>query len=128
MLLQVGGSISFAPEGEGADAKWLSDDTRHMLAELTPKPDQVTIAINTNQMNVTELLTADDCGNTTLGQPALLCRLQGDDHSLGPGLRGRAPEAPAGRRHPAALHAGDVGQLETVERYIRRATTPAPWC
>ena len=29
MLLQVGGSISFAPEGEGADAKWLNDDTRH---------------------------------------------------------------------------------------------------
>ncbi len=34
MILQVGGSISFAPEGEGADAKWLSDDTRHMLADL----------------------------------------------------------------------------------------------
>ena len=68
MLLQVGGSISFAPEDEGAAAKWLSDDTRHMLAELTPKPDQVTIAINTNQMNVTELLTPEDCGNTSMGR------------------------------------------------------------
>src|SRR6516225_10966857 len=56
MVLQVGGSISFAPEGEGAEAKWLSDDTRHMLADLKPKPDQVTIAINTTQMNVTELM------------------------------------------------------------------------
>src|SRR6516162_9835515 len=54
MVLQVGGSISFAPEGEGEAAKWLNDDTRHMLAELQPKPDQVTIAINTSQMNVTE--------------------------------------------------------------------------
>jgi uncharacterized protein (DUF849 family) len=26
MVLQVGGSISFAPETEGAEAKWLSDD------------------------------------------------------------------------------------------------------
>ena len=60
MILQVGGSISFAPEGEGADAKWLSDDTRHMLAELDPKPDQVTIAINTNQMNIVELMTDAD--------------------------------------------------------------------
>ena len=34
MILQVGGSISFSPEGEGAEAKWLSDDTRHMLAEI----------------------------------------------------------------------------------------------
>ena len=30
MILQVGGSISFAPKGEGEAAKWLSDDTRHM--------------------------------------------------------------------------------------------------
>jgi uncharacterized protein (DUF849 family) len=42
MIIQVGGSISFAPENDGAKAKWLSDDTRHMLAELDPKPDQVT--------------------------------------------------------------------------------------
>ena len=33
MILQVGGSISFAPENDGAAAKWLTDDTRHMLAE-----------------------------------------------------------------------------------------------
>src|SRR5215470_18895650 len=28
MVIQVGGSISFAPESEGDVAKWLSDDTR----------------------------------------------------------------------------------------------------
>lgn len=42
MIIQVGGSISFAPEGPGGEAQWLSDDTRHMLAELDPRPDQVT--------------------------------------------------------------------------------------
>src|SRR3954466_12958161 len=47
MILQVGGSISFAPENDGQAAKWLTDDKRHMLAELLPKPDQVTVAINT---------------------------------------------------------------------------------
>ena len=62
MILQVGGSISFAPEGEGADAKWLSDDTRHMLAELTPAPDQVTIAINTTQMNIMDLMSEAEYG------------------------------------------------------------------
>src|SRR3974390_1295644 len=54
MIIQVGGSISFAPEDEGSAAKWLSDDTRHMLAELSPRPDQVTVTVNTTQMNVTE--------------------------------------------------------------------------
>src|SRR5215472_15304794 len=71
MILQVGGSISFAPEGEGADAKWLSDDTRHALAELKPTPDQVTIAINTNQFNVVEICGPDDLAGTTLGEPAM---------------------------------------------------------
>src|SRR5579872_4068836 len=66
MVLQVGGSISFAPEGEGGEAKWLSDDTRHMLADLKPKPDQVTIVVNTNQMNVMELITEEDARGTSM--------------------------------------------------------------
>jgi hypothetical protein len=41
-----------------------------MLAELTPAPDQVTIAINTNQMNVCELMSADDVAGTSLALPA----------------------------------------------------------
>ena len=69
MILQVGGSISFSPEGDGADAKWLADDARHMLAELDPKPDQVTIAINTNQMNIVELMTDDDIAGTSFERP-----------------------------------------------------------
>ena len=69
MILQVGGSISFAPEGEGADAKWLGDEARHMLAELDPKPDQVTIAINTNQMNIVELMTDEDIAGTSFERP-----------------------------------------------------------
>src|SRR5439155_19701022 len=51
MISQVGGSISFAPENDGSAAKWLSDDTRHMLAELGPKPDQVKATLNTTQTN-----------------------------------------------------------------------------
>src|SRR5512144_2357009 len=71
MIIQVGGSISFSPEGEGADAKWLSDDTRHMLAELLPKPEQVTIAINTNQMNVVELMSEADYAGTSFARPEI---------------------------------------------------------
>ena len=70
MVLQVGGSISFAPETEGAAAKWLSDDTRHMLAELTPKPDQVTVTVNTSQMNVVEQMCEADLAGTSLAEPA----------------------------------------------------------
>lgn len=69
MIIQVGGSISFAPESDGEAAKWLSDDTRHMLAELTPKPDQVTVAINTTQMNIMELLYPEYLEGTSLANP-----------------------------------------------------------
>ena len=71
MVLQVGGSISFAPEDDGRAARWLNDDTRHMLAELQPRPDPVTVAINTSQMNVMELMTAADVAGTSLASPAL---------------------------------------------------------
>ena len=77
MVLQVGGSISFSPEGEGDQAKWLGYDTRHLLAELEPKPDQVTIAINTVQMNITELMTADDARGTQFENPAV-CKAWSD--------------------------------------------------
>lgn len=66
MVIQVGGSISFAPEGEGAQAKWLSDDTRHMLAELEPLPDQVTVTVNTAQMNILEHMDVRDYAGTSL--------------------------------------------------------------
>src|SRR6478672_10103493 len=68
MIIQVGGSISFAPESEedGAEAKWLSDEVRHMLAELKPAPDQVTIAVNTTQMNIMDLMTDEEYGQTSL--------------------------------------------------------------
>ena len=71
MILQVGGSISFAPESDGQAAKWMSDDTRHMLAELDPRPDQVTVAVNTQQMNVMELMTAADVAGTSLANPVV---------------------------------------------------------
>jgi uncharacterized protein (DUF849 family) len=71
MIIQVGGSISFAPESDGAAAKWLSDDTRHMLAELDPKPDQVTVTVNTSQMNVTEHAGLDDFKGVSRGFPEL---------------------------------------------------------
>ena len=105
MILQVGGSISFAPEGDGADAKWLGDDARHMLAELDPEPDQVTIAINTNQMNIVELMTDERHRRHLLRASRGLRGLPRDVRPGRPGVGRGAPQAPARQRHPAALPA-----------------------
>jgi uncharacterized protein (DUF849 family) len=126
MVLQVGGSISFAPEGDGADAKWLSDDTRHMLADLRPKPDQVTIAINTNQMNITELMSADDVAGTSLAHPAYQEAYREMTIPAGPAF----VEEHLKRLQAAGIQPhfmlGDIGQLETVERLIRRGVYTGP--
>jgi len=69
MVLQVGGSITFAPE-PGKEAEWQGYDTRHMLVDLEPKPDQITIVIGSTQMNILPLTTPDDVVGTHLSEPA----------------------------------------------------------
>ncbi|MCJ8157768.1 3-keto-5-aminohexanoate cleavage protein [Sphingomonas sp. LaA6.9] len=126
MILQVGGSISFAPEGEGAEAKWLSDEARHMLAELTPKPDQVTIAVNTTQMNIMDLMNDVEYRDTSLADPELY-------HAY------REMVVPAGpewvEEHLRRLTANGIQphfqltcmpDLETVERLVRRGHYMGP--
>jgi uncharacterized protein (DUF849 family) len=126
MLLQVGGSISFAPEGEGSDAKWLNDDTRHMLADLRPKPDQVTIAINTNQMNICELMTDDDVAGTSIAQPAYQEAYREMWIPSGPAFVAEHLKRLQAAGIQPHFMLGDVGQLETVERLIRRGVYKGP--
>jgi uncharacterized protein (DUF849 family) len=126
MVLQVGGSISFAPEGEGSDAKWLNDDTRHMLADLQPKPDQVTIAINTNQMNICELMTDDDVAGTSLAMPAYQEAYREMWIPSGPAFVAEHLKRLQAAGIQPHFMLGDVGQLETVERLIRRGVYTGP--
>ncbi|MCR5870150.1 MULTISPECIES: 3-keto-5-aminohexanoate cleavage protein [unclassified Sphingomonas] len=128
MIIQVGGSISFAPESEedGAQAKWLTDEVRHMLADLTPAPEQVTIAVNTTQMNIMDLMHDEEYRQTTLGNPALY-------HAY------REMVVPAGpewvEEHLRRLTASGIQphfqltcmpDLETVERLVRRGHYKGP--
>ena len=126
MVLQVGGSISFAPEDHGSTAKWLNDDTRHMLAELDPKPDQVTIAINTSQMNIMELLTDDDVAGTSLALPAYQAAYREMWVPAGPAF----VEEHLKRLQAAGIQPhfmlGNVSSLESVERLIRRGVYAGP--
>jgi len=75
MVLQVGGSITFAPE-PGQEAQWQGYDTRHMLTELDPKPDQITIVIGSTQMNILPLTTPDDVVGTHLANPVFQAAYQ----------------------------------------------------
>ncbi|MGF6372940.1 uncharacterized protein (DUF849 family) [Paraburkholderia sp. RAU6.4a] len=126
MVLQVGGSISFAPESEGQEAQWLDYDTRHMLAELDPKPDQVTIAINTSQMNICELLTPDDVAGTILEKPEYFNAYSEMIVDAKPSffVEHLRRLQKAGIQPHFML--GHVHQLESVERLIRRGLYTGP--
>src|SRR6187399_3263548 len=120
MVLQVRGSISFAPESDGAAAKWLSDDTRHMLAELDPKPDQVTVTVNTSQMNVVEQMCEADLAGTSLAEPQ---NYQAYREMIVPSSPSWVEEhvrrlSAAGIQ--SAFQFYNINSFETVERLIRR--------
>jgi len=126
MILQVGGSISFAPEGEGEVAKWLSDDTRHMLAELTPAPDQVTIAINSNQMNIVEQMCDADLAGTSIADPALYRAYREMTIPSGPEWVEEHIRRLAAKGIQTHFQLANITQLETVERMMRRGTCNVP--
>jgi uncharacterized protein (DUF849 family) len=69
MILQVGGSISFSPKTDEAKAQWLNYDTRHMLTELDPKPEYVTVAVGTTQWDIISMMGPGDVVGTHLDNP-----------------------------------------------------------
>ncbi|SFO81313.1 3-keto-5-aminohexanoate cleavage protein [Pseudomonas borbori] len=127
MILQIGGSISFAPESEGETAKWLSDDTRHMLAEIEPTPDQVTIAINTNQMNVVEQMCAADVRGTSLDVGTAGYEAYREmTIPAGPAWVEEHIKRLSDKRIQTHFQLANIAQLETVERMMRRGVCNVP--
>jgi uncharacterized protein (DUF849 family) len=126
MVLQVGGSISFAPESEGAAAKWLSDDTRHMLAELTPAPDQVTVTVNTTQMNILEQMEPADYAGTSIADPATSEAYREMIVPAGPGWVEEHVKRLSAKGIQSAFQFYNINSFETVERMIRRGVYKGP--
>jgi uncharacterized protein (DUF849 family) len=126
MVLQVGGSISFAPEGEGAAAKWLSDDTRHMLAELAPRPDQVTVTINTSQMNIVEQMVPADLAGTSLAEPVNYNAYREMIVPSSPGWAEEHVRRLSAAGIQSAFQCYNINSFESVERMIRRGVYKGP--
>ena len=119
MIIQVGGSISFAPESEGSAAKWLSDDTRHMLAELDPKPDQVTVTINTSQMNVVEHWEDADIKGTSMEDPEVYTAYKEMTVPAQPGWAEEHIRRLNDAGIQSAFQCYNINSFESVERLMR---------
>jgi len=126
MILQVGGSISFAPEGEGASARWLSDDTRHALAELQPKPDQVTVTVNTTQMNIFEHMVPADYAGTSLAEPATFNAYRDMIVPSNPSWYEEHIRRLTAAGIQSEFQCYNINSYETIERFIRRGVYKGP--
>jgi uncharacterized protein (DUF849 family) len=125
MVIQVGGSISFAPPEDGAAAKWLHDDTRHMLAELDPKPDQVTVTVNTTQMNVIEQMDVRDYAGTSMGSDTYEAYREMIVPS-GPAFIEEHVKRLSAAGIQSAFQFYNINSYESVERLIRRGIYKGP--
>jgi len=126
MILQVGGSISFSPKTEDAKAKWLSYDTRHMLTEIDPKPDCVTVSTGTTLWDVVSMMSKEDVKGTHLDDPKVQAAWAGMVVDSTPAFY--LEHLKRLRQHkiqpyfvPAHVH-----QIEIIERLIRAGVYMGP--
>ncbi|WP_066734206.1 3-keto-5-aminohexanoate cleavage protein [Cupriavidus sp. D384] len=126
MIIQVGGSISFAPEDEGQAAKWLSDDTRHMLADLDPRPDQVTVTVNTAQMNVTDHAEDADFRGTSREDMALFNAYKNMTVPANPGWVEEHVRRLTAAGIQSQFQCYNINSFESVERLMRRGFYKGP--
>ncbi len=126
MILQVGGSISFAPHSDDAKAKWLDYDTRHMLTELDPKPDFVTVTTGTTLWDVTMAMTADDIKGTHLDDPKVMAAWRGMVVDSTPAFYEEHLKRLREHRIQPYFVPGHVHQLEIIERILRAGIYMGP--
>ena len=126
MIIQVGGSISFAPHTDGAKAAWLDYDTRHMLTELDPKPEFVTVTTGTTLWDVTQAFLPDDVQGTHLADPKVAAAWSGMVVDSTPAFYLEHLKRLAKNKIQPYFVPGHVHNLEIIERLLRAGVYKGP--
>jgi len=126
MILQVGGSISFAPHTAEAKAKWLDYDTRHMLTELNPKPEFVTVTTGTTLWDITSAFVPGDAKGTHLDDPKVAAAWANMVVDSTPAFYVEHLKRLRAHKIQPYFVPGTVHQLEIIERLIRTGVYMGP--
>jgi uncharacterized protein (DUF849 family) len=125
MVLQMGGSISFAPE-PGDDAQAADYDTRHKLCSITPAPDQITVMCGTSLFDQTAIHPVDAFEGTRFTSPAMI-------HAMANLVMDATPDFYIENIKQCVVHGiqpyfalGHVHSMEIVERLIRQGYYMGP--
>ena len=126
MIIQVGGSISFAPHTAEAKAKWLDYDTRHMLTELDPKPECVTISVGTTLWDIASMFSKEDVKGTHMDDPKVLAAWSGMVVDSTPAFYVEHLKRLRKNNIQPYFVPGHVHQWEIIERLIRAGVYMGP--
>lgn len=97
-----------------------------MLADLLPIPDQVTIAINTSQMNIVEQMCEADIAGTSIAEPALYRAYREMTVPAGPEWVEEHIRRLSASGIQTHFQLASISQLETVERMMRKGNANVP--
>jgi uncharacterized protein (DUF849 family) len=117
MILQVGGSIWFSPK---------TYDTRHMLTELDPKPEFVTVAVGTTQWDIMSMMTRQDIMGTHLEDPKAMAAWAGMVVDATPSFYLEHLKRLRRNKIQPYFVPAHVHQLELIERLIRAGVYMGP--
>ena len=97
-----------------------------MLAELNPKPDQVTVTVNTTQMNVTEHAGIDDFKGVSRGFPHLYATYKDMIVPSNPSWAEEHIRRLSAAGIQSEFQCYNINSFETIERMIRRGIYKGP--
>ena len=126
MIIQVGGSISFAPHTDEAKAAWLDYDTRHMLTELDPKPEFVTVTTGSTLWDIASMFSADDIKGTHMEDPKVLAAWSGMVVDSTPAFYVEHLKRLRKNGIQPYFVPGHIHQWEIIERLIRAGVYMGP--
>ena len=126
MILQMGGSISFAPvPGEAARAAGY--DTRHKLCTITPAPDQITVMCGSSLYDQTAINRLDDgWAGTRFTNPAMAQAMANLVMDATPDFYLENIKRCVEHGIQPYFALADVHGLELVERLIRKGYYTGP--
>ena len=119
MVLQIGGSISLSPPPGAVAAKWDGYDTRHMLTEIDPKPDQITMTVCSTSGDMTCVVPEADLEGTHLADPKVRWQYANMVTDATPEFYIEHLKRLKEHRIQPYFALATISQLEQVERLIR---------
>jgi uncharacterized protein (DUF849 family) len=126
MVLQMGGSISFAPE-PGEDAHAANYDTRHKLCTISPAPDQITVMCGSSLYDQTAINRLDDgFAGTRFTNPPMAQAMANLVMDATPDFYLENIKRCVQHGIQPYFALGHIHQLELVERLIRKGYYMGP--